>query len=477
MGRFAPLLMLFLLAGMGSALAQGRGLGPPAGVVIGPPMGIPVAPPVPPAVPTPPQVPPGLGGIPPGLSGTAPGLAGTAPGLSGTAPGQLVRDTVQTARDAVGRPENGGSGLASPLLALDGQGRMIVSSEVVAVSPTPQSLAVARRLRFTIERQETLDGLGLSVTTLKAPQGMGTVEALAELRSADPLGNFDYDHVYNPSGGNGVTTTEPATPMPDVHGLRVGMIDGGVDSAHPAFRQAAIVAREFAGTGQSPATLHGTAVASLLVGRDTDFSGYLPGARLYAADVYGGAADGGSAADIARALNWMSGNGIAVTNISLAGPPNALLAAAVKAFLASGHLLVAAAGNNGPAAGPSYPAAYPGVVAVTSVDSSKRFEIDASREPAQFAALGVNVRVASSAGGYTSMSGTSLAAPAVSARFAMLLDSPDVANRNIALAELSKAATPLEADNDAPRYVGAPILGDAPASFHGGLNASMRLEN
>ncbi len=491
MGRFAAFLMLFLLAGLGSALAQGRGVGPPAGIVVGPPMGIPVAPPViptPPVVPPagPPVSPPGLGISPPGLSGVAPGLAGTAPGLSGTAPGQVVRDTAQTlrdtaqtGRDAVGRPEDTGGRLASPLLARDDRGRMIVSSEVVAISPTPQSLAVARRLRFTVERQDALGGLGLSVTTLKAPQGMSTVEALAELRRADPRGNYDYDHVYNPSGGAGddAAVAPVAAPMRDVQGVRVGMIDGGVDGAHPAFRHDAITTREFAGTGQSPATMHGTAVASLLVGRDADFSGYLPGAQLYAADVFGGAADGGSAVDIARALNWMSDGGIAVTNISLAGPPNALLAAAVKAFVATGHLLVAAAGNNGPAAGPSYPAAYPGVVAVTSVDSRKRFEIDASRTPARFAALGVDVRVANPAGGYTSMTGTSFAAPAVSARFAMVLDAPNVANRNLALAELSNAAAPLEPGNGAPRYLAAPLVAEAPAAVHRDVNASARLDN
>jgi subtilisin family serine protease len=355
---------------------------------------------------------------------------------------------------------------------------MIASGEVMAVSPTPQSLDIARRLRFTVKRQDTLDGLGLSVATLKVPQGLSAVEALAELRRADPLGIYDYDHVYDPSGGrNRAAATPTAVPMRDIKGVRVGMIDGGVDRVHPALRHDAIITREFAGTGQSPATAHGTAVASLLVGRGTDFSGYLPGAQLYAADVFGGVADGGSATDIARALNWMADSGIAVTNISLAGPPNALLGAAVKAFVASGHLLVAAAGNNGPAAGPSYPAAYPGVVAVTSVDSQKRFEIDASRKPAQFAALGVDVRVANSAGGYTNMTGTSFAAPAVSARFAMVLDTPNVANRKLELTELSKIAAPLEPGSDAPRYLTAPTWTDVPAAIHRGLNTSAQLEN
>ena len=111
------------------------------------------------------------------------------------------------------------------------------------------------------------------------------------------------------------------------------MIDGGVDAHHSAFSATRIVARSFAGSGKAPASAHGTAIASLLAGADKNFSGYAPGATVYAADVFGGEPTGGSAAEIALALNWLAENKIAVVNISLAGPPNALLVAAVKAFV------------------------------------------------------------------------------------------------------------------------------------------------
>jgi Subtilase family len=283
------------------------------------------------------------------------------------------------------------------------------------------------------------------VAMLRAPEGMSAVDALSALRRADPSGTYDYDHLYNPSGSVVATATALAAPRPLAEGrhIRVGMIDGGVDTQHPAFQYAPLVTKDFAGAGNAPTTIHGTAVASLLVGHDQNFSGYLPDANLYAADVYGGAVNGGSAEDIARALNWMAANKIAVTNISLAGPANALLSAVVRSFLGSGHVLVAAAGNNGPAGGPSYPAAYPGVVAVTSVDSQNRFELDASRAAAQFAALGVDVRAANPAGGYASMTGTSFAAPAVSARFALVLPTPNPDGSRSALAALKLEAVPI----------------------------------
>jgi subtilisin family serine protease len=346
----------------------------------------------------------------------------------------------------VGRPiGNGSSG--SPLLAQDDRGWPIIRSEVMAVSPSSDSLAIARRLNFTVERQDQLDSLGVSVAMLRAPEGMNAVEALSALRRADPSGTYDYDHIYNPSGSADAPVPAAAfsalRPLAEERHIRVGMIDGGVDTGHSAFQSAPLVTKDFAGTGNAPTTIHGTAVASLLVGHDQDFSGYLPDANLYAADVYGGAVNGGSAEDIARALNWMAANRIAVTNVSLAGPANALLGAVVKAFLASGHVLVAAAGNNGPASGPSFPAAYPGVVAVTSVDSQNRFELDASRAAAQFAALGVGVRAANPAGGYASMTGTSFAAPAVSARFALVLPAPNPAGSRSALAAIMQQAVPI----------------------------------
>ena len=128
--------------------------------------------------------------------------------------------------------------------------------------------------------------------------------------------------------------------------MRIGMIDGGIDRHNGDFADATILVRNFAGDKSSVPTEHGTAVASLLVGRGGQ--GTLPSAELYAADVYGGEASGGAADDIARALGWLAQNNVPVANISLAGPPNIILEAAVKAFLKRGHIIVAAVGNDGP---------------------------------------------------------------------------------------------------------------------------------
>ncbi|HKU65537.1 MAG TPA: S8 family serine peptidase [Rhizomicrobium sp.] len=397
----------------------------------------------------------GLGGLGGGLGAKLPGGLNTplntplnnSWGTINRATGRLDQDlhnTVQTARDLVGRPAD-----SARLLGRDDRGAAVVRNQVLAVSPSDASLAIARQFGFSVAGRDQLDALGLSSVTLRAPNGMDAVSALNALRQADPQGVYDYAHIYNPAGDRQSDGAESIMPL-SAASVRIGMIDGAIERQHPALSHADITAQEFAGKAGAPGSSHGTAIASLLVGKERGFSGYLPAGKLFAADVFGGAANGGSAADIARALNWMAANKIAVTNISLAGPPNALLAAAVKAFLASGHALVAPVGNDGPAAPPNYPAAYPGVIAVTSVDARGNLQIDANRGYARYAAQGVNVRAANLPGGYANVTGTSYATPAVSAHLATLIETPDVASVHDAIDKLQPIAVPIQTGDGSP---------------------------
>ena len=88
---------------------------------------------------------------------------------------------------------------------------------------------------------------------------------------------------------------------PEAVDVRVGLIDGGVDAEHAVF---ATRRPQVSGCGGTPAASeHGTAVASLFVGRAPEFHGAAPGAELVAVDVYCGmAAPGGRVRDIVVAL-------------------------------------------------------------------------------------------------------------------------------------------------------------------------------
>jgi subtilisin family serine protease len=96
-----------------------------------------------------------------------------------------------------------------------------------------------------------------------------------------------------------------------------------------------------------------------------------------------------------------------------------LLARAVAAARGKGVVVVAAVGNDGPAAPPAYPASYPGVVAVTGVDGRNRALIEAGRAlDLDYAAPGADITGADAKGRTVKLRGTSFAAPLAAARIA-----------------------------------------------------------
>jgi subtilisin family serine protease len=346
-------------------------------------------------------------------------------------PGRTLDDT-----EAVGEVERLAKGRIDRLSALvranpkvldvDDAGAAVVRGEVIALSPSPGSLNAAIHAGFEVTRKETLDGLDIDIVVLKAPAGLSTRQAVKRLRALDPAGRYDFDHLYS---GAGATPREGETAAPvaphSAGASVVGLVDTGVATDHPAFTGLAIRQQGFAPGGVRPAA-HGTAVASLLVGRAGGFQGAAAGARLLAADVYGDGPTGGSADDIVRALAWLGRGQVPVINISLVGPPNMTMEAAVRALVARGVLIVAPTGNDGPAAPPLYPASYPGVIAVTAVDARRRLLPEAGRaRHLDFAAPGAGFVAARPGGGYATVRGTSFASPIVAGELARLLPAPD----------------------------------------------------
>ena len=137
--------------------------------------------------------------------------------------------------------------------------------------------------------------------------------------------------------------------------------------------------------------------------------------------------------------------------MSFVGPDNDLLKSACASARARGLMLVAAAGNNGPKAPYGYPAAYPGVIAVTATDADDRLMPQANRGPYVFvSAPGVDM-LAPIDGGTDAVTGTSFAAAIVSGAIANLLhDNPDRSADWIekALAETSSDLGPKGRDED-----------------------------
>lgn len=428
-----------------------------------------------------------LPALPGGLPGSLPGgLPGDLPGDAGL-PG-LARQTAGALTDQVARLEDARKLQIRVLLRrhadqveADPNGDPVVRGEVLAFSPTDAALARARAAGFSILRTSVLAPLGMRIVTLGVPHGTSTLRGLRRLGQLDPHGSYDFNNIYMESGtsagaglsreaadgGPGLGAPE-ALPRSTVNGtaFAVGLIDGGVASAQPVFRDS--VVHQHGCGGATVPSAHGTEVASLMVGRSPRFGGAAPGATLYAADVYCGKPTGGSVTAIAEALAWLVGQRVPVINVSLVGPPNALLQQVVERVAAQGCLIVAAVGNDGPAAPPLYPAAYPGVVGVTAVDSREHVIFEAERGPqVMFAAPGADIAAATVPDGFTRVRGTSFAAPLVAGLLAARLRAPGSAAAREALESLARAAIHLGAPGRNPIFGYGLVGADLPSSGQG----------
>jgi Subtilase family len=349
-------------------------------------------------------------------------------------------------------------------LEADPAGAAILRSEILALSPSDADLALAQTAGFSVIGVRALDGLDGQIVSLRAPVGMTTAQALVRLRAQLPAGRFDFNHVYGESGtasdavAGSAATPATASAASAASELRLGLIDGGVDDSHPVFRGSRI---HHHGCGEALVpSAHGTAVASLMVGRSGDFHGGASGAELYAADVYCGTPTGGAVDAVAESMAWLVHERVPVINVSLVGPPNLILESVVNQVISKGFVIVAAVGNDGPAAAPLYPASYPGVVGVTAVDAHRHVLVEAARGPqVRFAAPGADMVAATSPAGFAAVRGTSFAAPLVASLLAGQLPQPDVAASAHAISELGSRALDLGTRGPDPVY-GYGLVGD-----------------
>ena len=308
-------------------------------------------------------------------------------------------------------------------LEADDRGQPARRGVLIVIDPDPAALQLAQRSGFAIAGEDFEPALGMRMVKLAVPSRMNLREAIRRVRAAAPQLQVDYDHIFEPAGGSLLPLTAALASVAGAGKGRVaGMIDGGVAS-HPSLAGTLIEQNGFAGPPKP--TGHGTAVASLLVGNQGPFRGAASGAKLYVADVYGGSRAAGSASAIVPALGWLVSHRVQVINISLVGPKNAAVARAIDAVQRRGVRVVAAVGNDGPAAPPQYPASYAGVIAVTAVDARGRALPEAGKAThLDFAAPGADMAAALPGQGYARVRGTSFAAPLATARL-LFAGSPD----------------------------------------------------
>ncbi|MDW3204083.1 MAG: S8 family serine peptidase [Alphaproteobacteria bacterium] len=313
-------------------------------------------------------------------------------------------------------------------------------NELLVVDPTAGQLAELRGAGFGILRRSVLTGLGFTLVEISTPPGMSVPEAMSFISDRYPELLVETNDLLDLSG-NGYRDRQQAQSIdftrdlsgwgdvPDScgAGIVLGQIDGFVDVDHAALRGKKLIYESFLKPDRVPAAEdHGTAVAVMLIGRafNDRSSGLLPGAKLFAANIFErrNGKDVGNLAALVRAIDWLATNNVRVANLSIAGGDNKIMRLAINRALQKGLLLVAAAGNNGPNAPPAWPAAHPDSFAVTAIDKTMRLYRHANRGAyIDFAAPGVDIPTQTPRG-LKNQSGTSFAAPFVTAMVALHLD-------------------------------------------------------
>jgi subtilisin family serine protease len=336
--------------------------------------------------------------------------------------GQVVEGVGQAAERAVGGAAAAEDGAQPPtetfVAGVDAEGRAAEGQIWVILVPN-EHVDRIQSWGFNVRLRRTLTGLDRVLLRVDAPEDRDIAQAALDLALDAPGTTVDFNHVYAPGADDDVESRdrEPAAASrakaaaAGSASLTIGIIDSAVATTHAAFDGAEIVQQDFVPFAAPRPLEHGTAVASILVGKN----GVLDRARLHAATVFftdGAGKPAATTESLVAALAWHAAEGVDVVNMSLAGPPNRVLETAITAGTERGMVIVAAVGNNGPVGEPLYPAAYAPVVGVTAVDFNHRIYRYANRgRHVSFAAPGVRIKVADSDGGYATESGTSMAAP------------------------------------------------------------------
>ncbi|MEL6678874.1 MAG: S8 family serine peptidase [Pseudomonadota bacterium] len=302
---------------------------------------------------------------------------------------------------------------------------------VLTAPPAATLIAAAEARGYRVRSVHDLDELDDVLVVFQIPDGTTIPEAIAETEEAVPGVTAGANHLYRLQSDLRPERSYadeligwPAGGCTAVR--RVGLIDAGVVPGHPGLTDGRITQQRFVPGETPPTTNHGTLMAELLVG-----PGRLTETTLYSANVIdpdGGVGDAAGVVSILRSMNWLRENGVDVVNISLAGPRNKLLNRALGRAAEEGVVIVAAAGNLGPSAPPQYPAAFPFALAVTAVDRDREVYRRAVRGAhIDVAAPGVDILVRSE-GALRVSSGTSMAAPVVTA---VLAASPQLADGDV----------------------------------------------
>lgn len=321
--------------------------------------------------------------------------------------------------------------------------------EVVAVFE-PRAAAqgaveiVRARHGFTLIETFDLSTLGVTVavygTHRPLPELIQTLGGEPGIVSAQF--NWIFRTLGEPLSGNQnlvrVLNLEAAHTQATGRGVRVGVIDTGVDTSHPDLVGQIALARDFLADGSRWAEIHGTAVAGVIGAGRNGFgiAGVAPDSELLALRACEQVAEGAPeglcyTSSVAKALDEAVGAGAQVVNMSIGmNQEDGLIARVLDEGAERGVLFVAPAGNHPRQKNLSFPASHPRVTGVAGLDEDgSLFPNAALAEAAAVCAPARNVFTSIPGGRHNFLSGTSISAASVSGILALALEHRGSADR------------------------------------------------
>ncbi len=284
---------------------------------------------------------------------------------------------------------------------------------------------------YKLRSSNKFSALDLALNVYTIPKKLSVKRAVTSLRKAYPTFIVDANHMYDLHAGASSKQKSilqwGAVPKSCGKGLKIGLLDTGLESGHSALKGRYIKSKNFLPKNEKPAPKsHATAITSIWLGKKT---GLAPSAQVYVASVFRREKQKKQNKTLVNTntlwllsgLDWLVRQNVDVINLSFGGPINKVFEKAIVNVQRKGMVFVASAGNNGPDAPAVFPAAHGDVIAVTAIDSKLKIYSQANAgQYIDFAAPGVNILVAKPGNGKKIVSGTSYAAPFVAAAVAML---------------------------------------------------------
>lgn len=210
-------------------------------------------------------------------------------------------------------------------------------------------------------------------------------------------------------------------------GQTVAVLDTGVDNTHEDLDDGRVQGgfSVIGGSATDDPNGHGTFVAGITAAETNnmvDVAGAAPAATILPVKVLDQHGQGFTS-NVAQGVIWAADNGATVVNLSLGGPnPSQTLQLAVQhAVSTKGVPVISSSGNTHKCGAPSFPGAYPEVLAVGATDVNNQWASFSTTGPyVDLAAPGVAIVSTLPGDGIGTRGGTSFSAPHVAAAAAIV---------------------------------------------------------